>query len=743
MLTVPVSPAIIYLLGIAGVCTWFFRRARPGAFLLLPMAVTLFAIRIQLDERLPAHLLGETIAVDGRIASLPVRRGDTVEFLFHPLAGGPGADTLPRRILVRWHDGPAALSGGEAWRLQLRLRPPVSRVNFAGPDGERYLFASRIGGLASVRGTGSRQLGPSAGYPLPRIRQQLRDDISSALGEHPGRGFVLALAIADRSALTREQQRVMTMSGTGHLLAISGLHVGLAATFGFWLARAAAVLWPAGWRQRAGLRFPWCCAIGIAAAYAALAGFGTSTQRALVMLLAVAWALTAGRPLAAWRALVVALVVVLMLDAMAPLRAGFWLSFGAVATLCWVFAHRVHRHGAIRSLARAQLAITLALMPLGMYWFQQGTVLGLLANIAAIPWVGLVVAPLVLGGVLLTLLGLPGAAALLELSADACGLLHDSLAWLVAAAPWGFRVTPQPALLSASVATLGCMLLLLPGGMRVRLLAPFLVAPLLLRPAPPAVQPALELLDVGQGLALLVLTRNHSLLYDTGPGHPADWDLVDSVLAPALAQHGRARPDRIVISHGDLDHAGGAATLGARYPEVPLHANLGESRIGCDSTLGWTWEGTRFAALHPDRGLPYLGNTSSCVLAISWSTGAILLTGDIDSAVEARLKARGIGRHPVLVAPHHGSRTSSSPALIETSDPSLVLISAGVGNRFGFPAEEVVARYAGAGARVVSTSSCGAIRVRFSPRGEPLVSSARSARKAVWRWPSGPGCPAN
>jgi competence protein ComEC len=731
------------LVGIAAIAALLVRQARPAACLLLPMAVTLHAIRAHLDDRLPAHLAGETAVVDGHIASLPLHRGDSVEFLFHPLDDHHLAKVLPRRILARWHEGPPTLVSGETWRLELRLRPPVSRVNFSGADGERYLFANGIGALASVRGSGSRRLGESAGYALPRARQQLRNGMLAALDEHPGQGMVLALAIADRSALTRQHRRVMAMSGTGHLLAISGLHIGLAATFGFWLARAGTVLLPYGWRQQAGLLLPWCCALCVAGAYAALAGFGTSTQRALVMLSVLAWARLAGRQVPACRGVAIALVAVLMLDAMAPLRAGFWLSFGAVATLCLVFGTRMRRHGGMRSLWLAQVAITMLLMPLGMYWFQQGTILGLLANIAAIPWVGFVVAPLVLGGTLLLSLDAPLALPVLAWAAETGAYLYAFLDWLVSAAPWGFRVTTQPGLMTVMLATLGCSLLLLPRGMQARLLAPFLVLPLVLPPAAPRAQPVLEMIDVGQGLATLVLTRNHALLYDTGPGEPGEWDLVDSVLAPALATHRRMRPDRIVISHGDLDHAGGAATLARRFPEARVNANLDSALVGCDSREHWTWDGIRFEVLHPDRGLPYLGNASSCVLGISWKQGAILLTGDIDAAVESRLSARAIGRFPVLVAPHHGSKTSSSPALIEATAPSLVLISAGPGNRFGFPAEEVLARYARSGAQVVSTSACGAIRVSFSGHGEPDVTGARSLRRAVWRWPPGPGCPPN
>lgn len=727
---------------LAGLLFAIPKATRSAMFLLLPMALTLHVLDSRLQDRLLPELQDARLPVVGEIAGLPVRRGDLLEFEFRPLEDHQPVP-LPDRIRVRWYTDAPEVQAGETWRLHLRLRPPLSRVNFSGPDPERYFFAEGIGALASVAGDANSRLSQGRGTGLQASRQALKAGISTALEEHPGKGLVLALAIADRSALTRQDRRSMSVTGTGHLLAISGLHIGLGATLGFWAGRLLTGILPVGWRLRSGLLPAWSCAMAVAAAYAALAGFGTSTQRALIMLVVLSVARLNRRSIHSARPYAIAMLFVLLLDPLAPLRAGFWLSFGAVAVLLYVFAPRNRRQGRVASLLFAQAAITLAMLPLSMYWFQQGTVLGLAANLAAIPWVGMVVVPLVLTGAALMLAGSPWAPSVLGIAAEACQWLSVALTWFGGFSQAGFRVTAQPGAASTALAMLGVCICLLPRGMRIRWLAPFLLLPLLLPPArdPDPGQATLELLDVGQGLAALVTTHRHALLYDSGPGQPGEWDMVDSALVPAVAANGRSEVDRIVISHGDLDHAGGAQMLKKRFPRAGMAANLGQGRINCDSTLGWEWDGVSFTVLHPDPGLPYLGNASSCVLGIHWNRGGILLTGDIDSAVEARLAARETGHYAVLLAPHHGSKTSSSQALIEEVEPDIVLFSAAAGNRFGFPAREVLERYLNAGANVLSTSGCGAISIGFSGAGGLEVKTARRARDAIWRWPPEPGCP--
>jgi competence protein ComEC len=255
---------------------------------------------------------------------------------------------------------------------------------------------------------------------------------------------------------------------------------------------------------------------------------------------------------------------------------------------------------------------------------------------------------------------------------------------------------------------------------------------------------ALEVLDVGQGTAVLLHTRGRTLLYDSGPGDGRGQDLARSVVEPALARLGAGGPDRVVISHGDLDHAGGLATLLKYHPDAEYLVSLPAAHVGlrsCRLEQGWSERGARFAMLHPSAGLPYLGNDSSCVLSVRSEAGQILLAGDISRTVEMRLLRAGLARHRVLLVPHHGSLSSSSVAFIERVRPQVAVATAALGNRFGFPREDVLARYAERGVEFWSTGACGAIRLRLRRDGKLEASSARRVRNRIWRHPAAPNCP--
>jgi competence protein ComEC len=746
-LPVALPPVVTWAL-LAGFATCLLRPGwRPLARLILPALLTQAAIHSRLADRLDPEWAGRVLTVRGIVTSIPEQRGDLLEFLFEPSGAAHPSAELPGLLRVRWYRGAPVVQAGEHWELRLRLQPPRSRVNFSGADGERRLFAHGIGALATVNGAGHRRLETHSARGLAYWRQQLRSRLEAGLAEEPALGIILALAIADRSRLTDAQWERLAATGTGHLLAISGLHIGLAAAWGFRAGSLAKLLLPPGWRLAAGMWPAWLTALMLASAYAALAGFGVSTRRALIMLVLLAAARLAGRllhPLHAWA---FALVAVLLLEPLSPLLPGFWLSFGAVAVLLLLFTPRTGASAGPLRLLWAQAGITLVMLPLGMYWFQRATGLGLLANLLAIPWVSLVLVPLLLAGLALMLAGLPAAALwLLRPAAWVADGMDRALAWLAQAGDSGSVVTFQPSLLSVVLACAGGMILLGPRGLPGRWLAAVLVLPLLL-PRDPGLSPGdmqLDLLDVGQGLSVLVATPGGLLAYDSGPGLPGEWDLVDAVLVPGIVASGHATPGRVVVSHGDLDHAGGLPGLQQRYPSSRFMVNAGRrlpGSHGCDDRLSWTQDGVLYQALHPSPWLPYLGNLSSCVLSLTSEFHSLLLPGDIDHTVEARLVKQGLRPHAVLVAPHHGSSSSSSEAFLRAVQPALVLVPAGAGNRFGFPHAEVIDRYRASGARVATVSECGALRLRLAPREGPQLVSARRGRAAPWRWPAGPECP--
>lgn len=741
--TLPALPPLpVLVLGLLlGAILLACRRLRVFGLGLLVLAACLLQYAQRLDDRLDARHARAVVEVTGVVASVPAHQAGMLRFRFAPERGA-GAIALPRAIRVSWFgDDLPALVPGERWRLHLSLQPPWGRVNFAGGDPERWLFANGIGALGTVR-EGSRVEAPRGlAAAVDRARQRVRDAIERNLAESAGRAVVTALAIADRSALDDAVRQILADTGTAHLLAISGLHVGLAATAGFWVARLLLTPFAFARRGRRLLHGAAAWAIAAALGYALLAGLGVSTLRAVVMVSAALALLLTSRGTQPAVPLAWAAAIVLLADPFAPLGAGFWFSFTAVAALLAVFAPRRGRVARWRRPFLAQVAVMIAVLPISAAWFGQASAVSLPANLLAIPWVSVLVVPAVLAGIALLPLGESLAAAPWELAGAASEALLSFLGRVVAHGPPPLAVSaPGPVHLGLALA--GAFLLLLPGALRWKWLGAFLLLPLLLPSARPLSHDeiSLEVLDAGQGTAAVLRSAGHTLLYDSGPGDGASRNLARSVIAPAL---GGLRPDRVVISHGDLDHAGGLATLRALYPEAEFRVNDGEGGLDASCIAGWTWRhgDTVFRALHPSPGLPYLGNDSSCTLSVTGPGGGVLLPGDISLPIEQRLVDEGLGAHDLLLVPHHGSRSSSGAAFLAAVRPRLAIATAALGNRFGFPREDVAARYRDAGIPLLTTGGCGALRVRLRAGEIESVESARRARPRPWRWPAADPCP--
>lgn len=718
-----------------------------GAFL-LALCWTLVNFQLRLEDRLDARLGGQVMSVCGAISSVPQHDQDYVSFRFEPnpqtVAGQPG-ERLPQTLLVRWYEEWPAVSAGQAWCLDLLLKPPWGPVNFQGPDRERWLFAEGIGAVASVRdGTFVAPAGAN-GQRLTMLRESLRRQIREDLPNVREAGIVAALAVADRSGISRADRQLLTLTGTSHLLAISGLHIGLAAVGGLLAARWLGWLLPLARRGRGLVLLGLGGGAVAAGAYAALAGFGVPTVRSLVMLLVVSAAIMLARTIHPGRAWMLAMAAVLLSNPFAALGAGFWFSFFATGALLWVFVPRGGQRNAWRALLLAQAAVMLVLLPLSAFWFQAFSLAGFAANLVAIPLVSFGIVPFVLTGVAAQAVSGALSAMAWGVAGKVSGALLAFLE-VMAAVQGGMTPLHSPGLVGTMLATVGALLLLLPRGMPGRGLGLFFLAPLFLPTAHglPAGATEVEVLDVGQGTAALVRTAAGTLLYDSGPGDGAGRDMVASAIVPAINRSGARAPDRIVISHGDQDHAGGLGSLRARYPGAAFNANLSraaEGTQGCHAPGGWRWQETGFTVLHPTRALPYLANDSSCVILVEAPGGSVLLSGDISAAVEARLLLEGLPRSRLLLVPHHGSRTSSSPAFLAALEPSVAIATASLGNRFGFPRQEVRHRYAEAQIPFWSTGECGAMRVLILGSGQLEVSSARLARPAIWRWPAASGCP--
>jgi competence protein ComEC len=759
-------PALLLLLLVVPAFVVLLDKVIPGARQVaqLPMlAVAIFvftslSINQRLNERLPANLDKSIHDLSGVITGLPETRTDQVRFLFlvDTDQAGEGnhflADSL---IRVSWHirstpDGELpVLRAGEQWQLPLQLRTTRAPVNFVGADAERWAFSQGIAARAYVLSHGARRLHKPSVLSLDAWRETVLEKIQAKAGEAPALRLLIALAVADRRDLTSFDRQTLTATGTGHLLAISGLHIGLAAVMGFYFGRALLLLMFTTASLRFAIALPWVLAWLSALTYAALAGFGVSTQRALIMLSVATLVILSRRTVHPAMAWLMAMGLVLLIDPIAPLRAGFWFSFIAVGILLLQFSPRFGVVAWWQKALQAQFAISLIMAPLGMYWFQQTSLPGLLANLVAIPLVSFVTVPLILVGLLM--MWLPGPLAGYPFYAAGYSI-HLLLLWLQELASWQpafMMAASAPSLPTVLLAMLGAAIVVMPRGLPGRALGVLLMLPLLMPVAKPLDDGHMQvdMLDVGQGLAVLAGNRDYLMLYDTGPGNGLQrndrWDTVNNTIEPAIAHRG-IPPDLIVVSHADLDHAGGLASLQTNWPDTAIMGSFPNAQRGimpCRSGQPWSEGIIRLQVLHPAEGLPYLGNDSSCVISMQAPGFSLLLTGDISKSVENRLGMQAVPEHHLMTVAHHGSAGSSSSAFIKAVRPQIALISAEANNRFGFPRIEVMQLLMSEGIQALNTADCGGIRITSLAGQANRVQSARQQRDAIWRFKADDICP--
>ncbi len=699
---------------------------------------------VRLADVLPAAIEGQDVQLVGVVANLPQRSAAGLRFRFDvESATQQGlAVPVPSSVSLGWYVGwhedgglsepQLSLRAGQRWRFTVRLRQPHGNINPHGFDYELYLFEQGIRATGYVRAndrTAPVMLDASAGRWVDRLRQRVRDGIDATVKDPRAAGVLAALAVGDQSAIEREDWQLFRNTGVAHLMSISGLHVTMFA----WLA---GLLVAAAWRRSARAVHwwpaPWAGRVGgllAATAYAVFAGWGVPAQRTVWMLATVTLLQLSGRRWPWAMVLLVAAVVVSALDPWALLQPGFWLSFVAVGLLMASEpvqgaidrgpARQWWQHvlAAVRGGLRTQVVATLGLTPLSLVFFQQVSLVGLLANLVAIPLVTLVVTPLALLGVML--------APLWKLGALVQEALSQGLAWL-GAMPGAVWQVPAAPLWAQAAGLAGAALIVLPVPWRMRLFAVPLVMPLLLpvpeRPA--AGRYDVLAVDVGQGTAVLVRTQNHLLVYDTGPQYSRESDAGQRVLLPLLQARGEAQVDRMVLSHRDLDHVGGAKALlqNLRVNELlssledghPVRA-MSTHAVRCAAGQRWAWDGVQFEVLHPradDYARSLKSNAMSCVIKVSGPQGSLLLTGDIERQQEAELLATSADalRGDVLLVPHHGSRTSSTAAFLDAVAPRVALVQAGYRNRFGHPVPEVVERLQARGALIETSPACGAWR---------------------------------
>ncbi|QXZ15994.1 DNA internalization-related competence protein ComEC/Rec2 [Pseudomonas sp. AO-1] len=702
----PVLPPVglMMLLPLVGLMLLPF-RSYPLAFLLFGFTWACVSAQWALNDRLPEALDGETRWVEGRVVGLPQTSEGVVRF---ELADARSRhEKLPSLMRLAWYAGPP-LNSGERWRLAVKLRRPSGLLNPDAFDYEAWLLAQRIGATGTIKD--GQRLAEAGWAWRDSIRQRLLEVDTQGRG-----GALAALVLGDGSGLSREDWQILQDTGTVHLLVISGQHIGMLAAVVYLLIAGLARYgwWPLRWPW-----LPWACGLAFAAAlgYGLLAGFDVPVQRACVMVgLVLLWRLRF-RHLGAWWPLLLAFNALLLFDPLASLRPGLWLSFAAVGILIFTFGGRLGAWTWWQTWTRAQWLIALGLCPVLLALNLPISLSGPLANLLAVPWVSLLVLPPALLGTLLLPVPYVGAG-LLWLAGGLIDWLFRGLS--VIAGAWPAWISPSLPWWTLLTGSLGAVLLLLPRGLPLQPLGWPLLLILLAPPRERVAEGLADIwqLDVGQGLAILIRTRHHTLLYDAGPRF-GDFDLGQRVVLPALHKLGVERIDLMLLSHADADHAGGALAVsrGLKVTRVISGDPPGLPAIlradACESGRQWQWDGVRFqlwqwSAAHDS-------NQRSCVLQIEANGERLLLTGDIDTAAErALLKSPLALPTHWLQAPHHGSRSSSSMALLRALRPHSVLISRGQGNSFGHPHPLVLARYRQQGLRIYDSAQHGAIHLRL------------------------------
>lgn len=696
---------------------------------------------MKLQWQLPDKDIQKEVLVRGTVISHPKQKFRGVQFLFE--LKKIGDKEVSGKILLSWYQHPPYLSVGQRLQLWVKLKPPLGLHNPGGFDYGLWLKHHDINATGYVVSRKSYQLlTKRSKFLLADLRAQVQQVAMSANLENHTVGAVLsALAVGMRQHLSSANWQVFQKTGTSHLIAISGLHIGLIAGVllslvqYLWKFSERLLLWlPA---KRAGL----IGSIFGAFFYTALSGFAVPAQRAFIMILFMMLGDLVGHELSFLKRMFCAFIVIIFWQPFAIYSGSLWLSFFAVGILGYLLCARLTTQKGVLQWARLQVLLFIALIPLSLWFFQQTSMIAIIANAIAIPWVSMLIVPSVLVGVLILV---SGQLKLAMIVFHVSGMLLQPL-WqflkILSSFDWSYWHHSLPAFWLLLTLLLGVFMLLSPRGMQGKMLGCFGFLPLFFyHPKTPDNQSFwMTVIDVGQGLSILIQTANHNLLYDTGIHIPNGFDAGKSVVFPYLSQAGVSELDKMIISHGDNDHSGGAAAI---YSMMPVHSVMTSAPrfkrlfhgVYCHVGQSWVWDGVHFEILSPLSNKPYMDNNSSCVMKVSNGAGSVLLTGDLEKAGEREVinaQARNVTA-TVLVAGHHGSRTSSSVAFLKAVSPRVGIISLGAYNRYHFPSKLVLSRFKKQKIKVYRTDKNGAISVRFLATGQVIYSSYRNTGRKLF-----------
>jgi competence protein ComEC len=732
--------AIVLFTFLAGL---LFGRLRDAIFLVAGAAVFLLATFNIINARISPDFVGDSIVTQVRIVDFPRHSGLNVNLV----AEAQGNPWVPRRLRISWYEPDVQIRLGDTWQLELRLRRPRGNSNPGVFDYEAWLLRERVGAVAYVvDGRRNHLLRSGDLHPVERLRQRVVNRITLVIPDAERAAVLAAISVGARHLVTPQQWDRYARTGASHLMAISGLHVGLAAAGGYFLM---AVLVGLSRRRGDQHSVATLAALSVAGSYALLSGLAVPAERAGLMIGIAVVSVLCRRQVQPFTVVATACALIIVSAPLATLAPGFKLSFSAVLVLIWLArrypghfeSHRMLRPlAAVRQLGAMQVMLLCGLLPLTVLIFGRLTFAAPVVNLIAVPVFSFVTVPFTLAGLILdgsfqplgdwaltvaagsltvieTLIAksaqLPGASvAIPTVTGAALLLVFAPLVWAVFPPGWPGR----------NVAWIGVVALTLSQP-----------------PRPPSGCADIDVLDVGQGLAIVITTRQHVVVFDTGPAFRGGGSAAESVLLPFLAGRGIDRVDKLIVSHADLDHSGGVDTLLDRIDV--LDARVGEPlsatrQFGRDCVAGedWRYDSIGFAFIHPPPDSLRTGNDSSCVLMVSAGTRRMLFTGDIEQPVEERLVRSGdLLRVDAVSIPHHGSLTSSSAPFVQALRPAIAIVSAGYGNRWGLPKEKVVDRWSAAGATVFTTATSGAISLRLCENvGVSSLTHHRAARRRIW-----------
>ena len=762
-----------------------YRRQWRSICLILALVYGVSYGKFLLARQLPVALDNQFFLVVGTVKGLPqhdeLKQYFQLEFeSLKSLDNQVLPHTIHGLIRLSWYRSSEyenqLVKPGQRWQLAVKLRRPRGFVNPAGFDYQAYLIAQGVVATGYVKSSDLNQLlvQNTGSSRIDQWRDHFRRQFTDWRQHESVLGVLLALTIGERSLITSDQWKLLRDTGTVHLMAISGLHISLAAIVGFLAGLFCSRFYQLCFSSSVmNYCLPALFSMMTALVYGLLAGMSLPTQRALIMLLIFHFANICYRNVSPWLLLSIALLVIAIHDPLAIYSQGFWLSFLAVALLLYGFVGRLSIRVSdayirnktkstvsskfilylkqssillgqrLKALLWSQWLLMVGLLIPSIFWLQGISVSAPLANIIAVPYISILIVPSLLLTVVISLLAPSWAHTIYQLTENAVVFLVELLQMINQVFP-GFVLLPVGELswMTLLLAGVAVVWLLSPRGIPYRYLSFSLLLPVFF-PNLDKSSLSLTFLDVGQGTAVIVETPNNLLVYDAGPSFGARFNAGAHIIAPFLRYRGHDNIDRLIVSHADKDHAGGVAGL-VNTIDVD-HISSGEPLainrqvFGCSNGQYWQWNDVHFSILWPPEKTivsdnAVSGNNASCVLMIKYKNHVILLVGDIESEVEKKLLATGLlpEQVTILLVPHHGSLSSSLPNWVARLSPEWAIVTAGYNNRYRHPHQTVVNRYLQYGAKVLNTAEQGAIQFIVDQNDQWQVVSWRQKHRRYW-----------